>query len=47
MATKRVQKRDKPVELKKPVNLNLKKGKLIVDQVISENQEWLKEMASR
>ena len=47
MATKRVQKKDRPIELKKPENLDLEKGKLIVEQVIRENQEWLKEMASR
>ena len=34
-------------ELKKPENFDVKKGSVAVDKVIRENQQWLKEMASR
>lgn len=34
-------------EIKKPEKLDLEKARLVVKQLIEENKEWLKEMASR
>ena len=33
--------------IKKPRTLDLEKGRAIVEKVIRENQEWLKEMAKK
>ena len=33
--------------LRKPGNLDLKKGQTLVKKVIRENKEWIKEMADK
>jgi hypothetical protein len=38
--------RKKP-QIKKPANFDLKKGMAIVETVIEENKDWLKEMARK
>jgi hypothetical protein len=33
--------------IKKPANLDLRKGERVVQKVLRENKEWLKEMADK
>lgn len=34
-------------QVKRPVNLDLKKAEAVAKQVIRENKEWLREMADK
>lgn len=36
-----------PSEIKRPANFNVKKADAVVQKVIRENKEWLKEMADK
>jgi len=47
MVIKMTKKTTQKPELRKPERLDFNKGRRVVERVIKENREWLKEMADK